>query len=476
MRSAAPLPRRPRVLFCLPDPGQAEDLARRGRQEGWETAAGGAPELLGEPWDAVVTAGEGPAEPLLRGFGAGSDPPAVLLLSGFGTLEDALAAVRRGAFDCLPWPTTGEQVVLSVARALEQRRLSAETRRLRASGSGRYQLGRVRTRDARLRRVLELAESVADTRASVLIRGETGTGKSLLARMLHERSSRAAGPFVVVDCGALPAQLLESELFGHVRGAFTGAVRDKPGRFEEAHGGTLFLDEISSASSDLQMRLLRAIQERVVERVGSNATLEVDVRLVFATNRDLRAEVEAGRFREDLYWRVHVVALELPPLRERPGDIPLLAEDFRERWSSEHRREVDSFEPQALELLCAAPWPGNVRQLENTIERAVLLARGPKIAPQDLGGEFLAAPLAARGRPRHFGPSALGEASCRPQTLKEALAQPEREILVEALEHNGWNRQRTAAMLGINRTTLFNKMRKHDLFGLEPAPPREEQR
>ncbi len=476
MRSGAPRPRRPRVLICLSDRAEAEDLARLGRAEAWEVTVGSGPELDGEAWDAVVTDGEGPAEGLLQALRARPEPPAVLLMLGFGTLEDAVAAVRRGAFDCLARPTTGEQVLLAVARALEQRRLAAENRRLRASVSGLYQLGRLKTRDARLRRVLELAESVADTRASVLICGETGTGKSLLARVLHERSSRAAGPFVVVDCGALPAQLLESELFGHVRGAFTGAVRDKPGRFEEAHGGTLFLDEIASASSELQLRLLRAIQERVVERVGSNAPLEVDVRLLFASHRDLRAGVEAGRFREDLYWRVHVVALELPPLRERPGDVPLLCEAFRERWTREHRRAIQGFSAEALEQLCAAPWPGNVRQLENTIERAVLLARGPLIVPADLGGEPLAAPLALRATRRPYAPQAGADPPARPPTLKEALEEPERGILVEALELNGWNRQRTAAMLGINRTTLFNKMRKHALFGLDPAPQTEAER
>jgi DNA-binding NtrC family response regulator len=455
-----------RVLIALRDAREASDLAACLAAEGLRaecdpTAAAG--ELQG--WDVVVADAEDHAAPASS---RNADPtaPALILLSSFGTVRDAVEALRAGAADYFGRPVSPEQLSLAVRRALEQRRLEAENQRLRRSVSERFAVGSFATRDARTRAVLEVVESVADTRATVLIEGESGTGKSLLARVLHECSARAKAPFVVVHCGALPPQLLESELFGHVRGAFTGALRDKPGRFEEAAGGTLFLDEVATAPPDLQVKLLRAVQERVIERVGSNESVQVDARFVFASNRDLAAEVAAGRFREDLYYRIHVVALRLPPLRERPSDVPLLAHSFLERFRAEHRRPSLGFSEQALARLCAAQWPGNVRQLENTIERAVLLARGPRIEPTDLGPELVEASLPGRD-------ASIADAPLySPQhSLREALEAPERRILVEALELNGWSRQRTAAMLGINRTTLFNKMRKHGLLERAAEPP-----
>jgi DNA-binding NtrC family response regulator len=248
-------------------------------------------------------------------------------------------------------------------------------------------------------------------------------------------------------------------------------VRDRPGRFEEAHGGTLFLDEISTASVELQVKLLRAIQERTVERVGSNASVEVDVRFVFASNVDLAAAVRAGTFREDLFWRIRVVAVALPPLRERSGDVALLAQAFLERFRAEYGRPRLELSPAALASLCRASWPGNVRQLENTLERAVLVARGARIEPADLAADPLAgepAPAGPGGAVR-YGPFLPGEPA---PSLREALAGPERSILLQALEHCGWNRQATAAMLGVNRTTLFNKMHKYGLFALDPAAAR----
>jgi DNA-binding NtrC family response regulator len=461
-----------RVLLALADPREAAELADGLRAEGLIAEPGPVAEstqaLLREqgPWDLVVGEADGEGAGLAYIATEEGPPPARILLSTFGTVRDAVDALRAGAADYLCRPVSAEQLALAVRRALDQRRLEDENRRLRRSVEERFSLGAFTTRDPRTRGVLDVVESVADTRATVLIQGESGTGKSLLARVLHERSERAQGPFVVVNCGALPPQLLESELFGHVRGAFTGAVRDKRGRFEEADGGTLFLDEIATASSDLQVKLLRALQDRVIERVGSNAPTEVDVRFVLATNVDLEREVAAGRFREDLYWRIHVVALQLPPLRERPGDIPLLAEAFRERYAAEYGRPVRGFSEEALARLCSAPWPGNVRQLENAVERAVLLASGAWIEPGDLGNELAQAMLQAG---RDVDAPAGGGLYRAPMTLKRALEGPERRILVEALELNGWSRQRTAAMLGINRTTLFNKMRKHELLDAAPG-------
>jgi DNA-binding NtrC family response regulator len=359
-----------------------------------------------------------------------------------------------------------ERLLVHLARAREHRALQRENRELRATLERTYRLGQLQTRDERMRRVLALIETVADTRATVLLCGESGTGKTLLARTIHARSSRGDRPCVVVDCGALPPTLLESELFGHARGAFTGAVRDKPGLVETADGGTLFLDEIASASLDLQAKLLRVVQERVFERVGETRTRAVDVRLIAATNRDLLGEVAAGRFRQDLYYRINVVRLDLPPLRERPGDIPLLAAACLERYAREHGRPVERFSPAALSALTRAPWPGNVRELENAVERAVLLAPGSEIRAEDLGRELLPA-----GQPP--GPQGtLPQPPLGP--LKEGLEGPERALIARALDASGGSRTRAAALLGINRTTLFNKMRKYDLLGtpIRPGPVR----
>jgi DNA-binding NtrC family response regulator len=450
--------RRPRALIALEEARESSALAEALASEGWEAVL--APAAPGSAWDVVFAE----ADAVRPGQAADN----LVLLSNFGSVSDAVRAVREGAFDYVVRPASTEQLVLCARRARERAALSEENSALRRSLSERYAMGRLVTRDPRLRRVLELVESLAPTRASVLIEGESGTGKSLLARALHERSDRAAGPFVVVNCGALPGTLLESELFGHARGAFTGALRERRGRFEEAQGGTLFLDEISTASLDLQVRLLRAVQERAFERVGSNETVHADVRFVFASNVDLAAAVRAGTFREDLYWRIRVVALALPPLRERAGDVALLAQTFLERFRAEHGKPGLELSPAAVVELCRSSWPGNVRQLENALERAVLVARGPSIQPEDLASDPLGAPRSASQAPAEvrYGPFPAGAPV---PSLREALEGPERSILLQALELCGWNRQATAAMLGINRTTLFNKMHKYALFALDPA-------
>lgn len=417
----------------------------------------GAREWLQKGDFQVVVADSGQAaEDLLELAASQSEPPAVILLDGFGTIHDAVESIRRGAFDYLSKPAPEEQVLASVKRALSQQRLLQENKRLRENLGELYSLSNLQSRDQRMLEVFETVRSVADTRATVLIEGESGTGKTMLARAIHLNSERAKEPFVVVHCGAVPESLLESELFGHVRGAFTGAVRDRIGRFEAADGGTIFLDEIATAPLELQVKLLRVIETKQFERVGDEQTREVDVRVLAAGNRTLSVEVSEGRFREDLYYRLNVVSIQLPPLRDRPTDIPLLAQHFLERANAEHGRQIEEFGTTAMTALLRHAWLGNVRELQNRIERGVLLARGPQMeaADLDLADERI---QPAGGKVDEHMPTALGP-------LKEALEGPERSIIERALEWNGGNRTRTAEMLSIDRSTLFNKMKKYNLL------------
>jgi transcriptional regulator with PAS, ATPase and Fis domain len=297
---------------------------------------------------------------------------------------------------------------------------------------------------------------VADTRATVLITGESGTGKSMIARAVHRRSSRAKGPFVEVACGALPETLLESELFGHVAGSFTGATGEKMGKFLQADGGTIFLDEIGTSSPAMQVKLLRVLQELKFEPVGGTKTYEVDVRVILATNENLSKLVAEGRFRQDLFYRINVINIELPPLRARASDVPLLAHAFLEQVREDARRTVTGFAPEAMLALERYSWPGNVRELQNVVERAVLLGKEPVITVADLPGEI-------RGAMNVMVSSPGGQ-----QTLKEALEGPERQIILSVLESNSWNRNMTADQLGINRTPLYKKITR---LGLEDGLP-----
>jgi two-component system response regulator AtoC len=475
------------VLLADPDTGSARRLAEALREAGEEvelTSGGpGLARLLDSGAFAVVLADDRAAQlsDLLRAR-ENAPAPSVILLSGFGSVEDSLEAVRRGVFEVVGKPADPEQVVLAVRRALDARALADENRKLKADLAGRFQIGSVLSGDARMQRVLATADSVAPTRATVLVLGESGTGKSLLARAIHQRSGRASAPFVEVSCGSIPAALLESELFGHARGAFTGASRDRAGKFEAAGRGTIFLDEIGCAPPELQVKLLRVLQDRTFERLGESRTRTSEARVIAATNEDLSAAVAEGRFREDLYWRIRVVRLELPPLRERAGDVPLLAETFLQRYSAEHGRGPLALSPACLPVLLAWPWPGNVRELQHAIERAVLLAplhgSGAEIRPEDLG---LEAPRSGAGEsaPAGIDPALAPDrllseclrglfAQGRALTLREALSVPEREIIRLALELCGGSRKATARMLDVNRTTLFNKMRKYGLMGTRP--------
>jgi len=413
--------------------------------------------LRGGRYDLVITDVSMPGSDgfeLLRYVKADFPQTVVIMVTGYGTIESAVEAIKLGAYDYLTKPIIDDDVRLAVRRALQQQQLIAENRKLRAALSDRLRFPQIVGQDYRMAKVFELIEAVADSPTTVLITGESGTGKSLIARAIHEHSPRRDRPFVEVACGALPEGLLESELFGHVRGAFTHAVSDKQGKFAAADGGTIFLDEVSTASPQLQVKLLRVLQDRCFEPVGSNVTQRVDVRLILATNRDLAAEVEGGRFRKDLYYRINVVNIDLPPLRERIGDIPLLAEHFLAKYLTATNKPVHGFAPEATELMQRHCWPGNVRELENAVERAVVLSRTPLIGAEDLppavGGDGVAAAIVVE--------------QSSGKTLQQAIQAPERQIIRAALAANGGNRQATARQLGINRTTLYKKMKRHGLL------------
>jgi DNA-binding NtrC family response regulator len=310
-------------------------------------------------------------------------------------------------------------------------------------------------------KIFDVVDSIADARASVLITGENGTGKSMIARAIHARSSRRGGPFVEVACGALPDTLLESELFGHVAGAYTGANHDRAGKFQLADGGTLFLDEIGTATPAMQVKLLRVLQEFQFEPLGGTVTHAVDTRVILATNDDLSEAVANGSFRQDLYYRINVVNIALPALRQRAGDIPLLVDHFLREAAEACGREVEGFDAEAMERLQTYAWPGNIRQLENVVERAVLLARGSRLTMEDLPPE-----LSGRSGHEFAGPKVPGNAATvhvtevSGKTLREALEGPERQIILQALRSHSWNRAATADALDINRTTLYKKMKR----------------
>jgi DNA-binding NtrC family response regulator len=375
----------------------------------------------------------------------------VILITGYGDPDSAVEALRAGALDYLTKPLIDDELLVSIERAFSQRLVIEENCQLRRQLDKKSGLDNVVGHDAQMRRLFEVIESVADTKATVLVTGESGTGKSMIARAIHRRSRRAAKPFIEVACGALPENLLESELFGHVAGAFTGATGNKIGKFMQASGGTIFLDEIGTASPAMQVKLLRVLQELEFEQVGGDKTFKVDVRVILATNEELAEAVAAGRFRQDLYYRINVINLELPPLRNRRGDVAPLAQTFLNQLREDTNRTVAGYTDEAMAALEAYTWPGNIRELQNVVERAVLLGKGERITPGDLPREIAGAGAV---RATHAGH----------RTLKEALEGPERQIILEVLEAHAWNRNATADALGVNRTTLYKKMKR---LGLE---------
>ncbi len=377
----------------------------------------------------------------------------VILMTAYADLDTAVQAIKNGVFDFVIKPFDLAEIGLLVNRAYEMREMRREIRSLQHELSEVYRFDRIITNDPAMLALCDSVSRIASSNASVVIHGESGVGKELLAASLHYNSARAQHPFVKVNCGAIPEGLLESEFFGHEKGAFTGAVTRRTGRFEHADGGTLFLDEIGELPLALQVKLLRVIQDREFERVGGEKTLKVDVRLVAATNRDLEAMVADGSFRQDLYYRLNVVSLAVPPLRQRPADIALLASHFLRKFTAEHRRDIDDFDDHALAVMQRYSWPGNVRELSNAVERAVVMSSGNMIFAEDLPLSVLEATRQTAG----------GEAA--PKTLKVQVRGFEARVIQQALERNQGNRSRTANELGISRRALLYKLHELDLDG-----------
>lgn len=381
----------------------------------------------------------------------------VILITAFGTVEDAVGAMRLGAADYILKPVNSEELKVNVQRALERQRLVDENRSLRDLNETAFRFENLVAGSRKMRDVFNLAAQVARRDSTVLVTGESGTGKELIAKAVHQNSLRASKPFITVNCGAIPENLIESELFGHRKGSFTGALADRIGKFEAANEGTIFLDEIGELPINLQVRLLRVIQEREIDKIGFTKPIPVNVRIIAATNRDLRKLIEDGQFREDLFYRLSVVTVELPPLRERRDDVPLLITYFLKKHCSRYDLPIPSFRDDAMELMTQYDWPGNVRELENVIERVVVLGASDAILAENL-------------------PAQVRQAKSRISSINLKLSDDgidleavEKEILLQALEKNQWNQTQAARYLNISRKTLIYRMEKFSL-----APPSQE--
>ena len=375
--------------------------------------------------------------------------PVCILLTAYGSVETAVEAMKRGAYDFLTKPVHLDRLDILIRRALREREVESENRLLHEQLDAKFGLDQIIGQSAAMQEVFETIRQVAPTRATVLVQGESGTGKELVAHAIHRLSPRARGPFIPVHCAALSQNLLESELFGHEKGSFTGATERRPGRFELADGGTLFLDEVGEIDPSVQVKILRVLEEQVFERVGGQESLQVDVRLVAATNKDLKQMVAEGRFREDLYYRLYVVVIHLPPLRDRVSDIPLLAQHFIRSLAAQNNKDVEGLTPEAMDVLTSYGWPGNVRELRNVLERMVVLSRGNKLSVRDI-------PAAIRDhtprRPAHL-----------PGTSELSLQEAEKQMIIRALRASDGNRTKAAAQLGISRRTLHRKLNEYGL-------------
>jgi DNA-binding NtrC family response regulator len=446
---------KPRLLVVDDEPTIADGLRLVLEREGYDV------EVAGTTVTAVVRAEEtafalalvdlvlpdGDGLHLLRLLRSRVPDIEVIIMTAHSSIAKAVEATKQGAFYFVAKPFEPDEITTLVATALEHRRLVAETSDLRRRLAAQSGSGEILGNAPGMQRVFELLDAVSDSDANVLIVGESGTGKELVANAIHARSPRAPGPLVKINCAALPKDLIESELFGYVKGAFTGASADKPGLLEESHKGSVLLDEIAEMPSDLQAKLLRVLEDRQVRRLGGSRSIPVDFRLICSTNREPETAVREGRLRTDLYFRINTVAINLPPLRERTADIPGLAEAFLERFRARHRRSVEGITPEAYRRLLSHPWPGNVRELEHAIERAVLVSRGAQITEADLPEALSQAPVLTVAPPAPSG----------------SLEEIERSSIIRALESTGWNKQAAAAHLGLRRPTLYSKMRRHGI-------------
>ncbi|MFI5394800.1 MAG: sigma-54-dependent transcriptional regulator [Candidatus Binatia bacterium] len=440
-----------RILLIDDEESFREDLARILREEGFacETAASGEDGLRAAEQEApdlvlcdIAMPGMNGVEVTSRIAARLPESP-VILITAYGTLDTAIEAFRSGASDYLLKPVVPEDLLVRIRRALQFRRMLSELRYLRRELSDTHFGTQLIGAHPAIQAIRLTIEKVAPTDSTVLITGESGTGKEVVARALHEAGSGPDRPFIAVNCAAVPRELVESELFGHVRGAFTGAIKDKPGLFELANGGTLFLDEIGELPLELQPKLLRAVEQGQLRRVGGTMSMPFHARLVAATSRDLKAEVTAGRFRADLYYRIRVVDIQLPPLRERCSDIPLLVSHILPRLNARLKRRVVSVDQPVMKLLTSAPWPGNIRELENVLERALILADGEYIGVQDL-------------------PPDLTAPQCHPEgseDLRAAVRAFELQHIRQVLSATGGNREQAAIRLGVNPSTLYRRLK-----------------
>jgi DNA-binding NtrC family response regulator len=457
-----------RVLVVDDEEVIRDILATLLEREGWQvtTASNGTRALTAfeaEPHDVVLLDLMLPDRPGLEVLAEirRRDPDAVVVIvTAYSSIEGAIEAMRLGAFHYIPKPFQNEEVLLTVEKGAETRRLTEENRRLKEELSRRFGLGRIVGKSEGMRKVFELVRLAGPSKSTILVEGESGTGKELVARAIHTHSPRSGGPFVTVNSGSMPTELLESNLFGHVRGAFTGAVANKKGLFESAEGGSIFFDEIGTVGLETQAKLLRVIQEKEFMRVGSVDTQKADVRIIAATNVDLKRLVTEGRFRDDLYYRLCVITIPIPPLRERREDVPLLAEHFVRVYASENNKPISGIDPEAMRALLDYEWPGNVRELENAVERAVVLCSGGAIG-LDLLPESVLSP------DRSELPVRLPENG---STYKDLVEEYERRLVRTALRRTGGVQKRAAELLRMKPTTLHEIIKRLEIQSREPGP------